>query len=327
VRLLAAALCALAAAGCTAAQGLIASPSDYTAYRATRVAPTFEERLAAAERYLEEHKDGRYKDEVRAFFDPAEEAFWATKKDTKASLRGYLELLPRGPHHEAAERRIGQIEVAERSAAAEVARSAAEVEARVSGRAAADRARVRAEIEGWLRIFLDRKLYEAPLSAARAEAVVPLALSLPSPRCALSDPPEGAVSRRCTKLLELPFVVQAERGEVPHEAIVEITLAQDERGVPLEATVGGPDLFVRFEETHRVKPIAPGDAAARAAAVSRAVEEVSAVFGQAVSDAPGCRRRPVPGTALELACNGMRVTVAAAKAAGEDDRVVIRPLF
>jgi hypothetical protein len=197
----------------------------------------------------------------------------------------------------------------------------------VTGKAAADRARVRSEIEGFLRIFLDRKLYEAPLSAARAEAVVPLALSLPSPRCTLSDPPEGAVARRCVKLLELPFLVQAERGEEPHEATVEITLAQDERGVPLEATLGGPDLFVRYEETHRVKPIAPGDTAQRAAAVTRAVEEVSAVFAQAVSDSPSCRRRPAPGTALELACSGMRVTVAAAKAAGEDDRVVIRPLL
>jgi len=319
------ALACVVTAGCQA-QGFIASPSDYADHRATRVAPTFEARLAAAQRYLEEHPDGRYRDEVRAFFDPAEEAFYGAKKDSEAGLRAYLAALPKGPHREQAGRRIGELETAARSARAELQRSSAEVEARVSGRAATQRARVRGEIQTWVRRFVDPAAYAAPLSAARADLIVPFALSLPSPRCALLDVPEGAVARRCAKLLDLPYSVEGERGAEPREATIEITLDQDARGVPLGVVIGGPDLFLRLEETHRVKPVAPGDAAQRAAAITRAVELVKATFVARVSDEPACRRRPSPPAVLDLACGGVRVTVSAAGATGEDDRVVIRPL-
>ncbi|MFT3771903.1 MAG: hypothetical protein QM820_41370 [Minicystis sp.] len=316
---------ALAAAGCQA-QAFIASPSDYAGYRATRVAPTFEERLAAAERYLQQHPDGRFKDEVRAFFDRGEEAFYAANQGNKAGLQGYLKVLPRGPHHAQAERRIGEIETAERSSRAELNRSVAEVEARVSGRAAAERAHVREELEAWLRRLLDPQTYAAPVAAARADLVVPLSLSLPSPRCERIEPAEGAVARRCAKLIELPYRVEVERGTEPREATIEITIAEDARGVPLEASIGGPDFFLRLEETYRVKPIAPGDTAQRTAAITRAASLVKAAFGAVVSEDPSCKRRPSPPAVLDLACAGVRVTVSAAAAPGEDDRILIRPL-
>lgn len=318
------AIVALLAAGCQA-QAFIASPSDYAGYRATRVAPTLEARLAAAQRYLEEHADGRFGDEVRAFFHPAEEAFFAAHEDTKAGLRAYLAALPKGPHREQAARRLGQIETAERTSRAEMERSTAEVEARVSGRAAAERARVREEIGAWVRRFVDRAAFAEPLSAASADLVVPFALSLPAPRCTLLEEPEGAVARRCAKLLELPYSVEGERGAEPREATIEVSLAEDARGVPLEASIGGPDLFLRLEETHRVKPVTPGDTAQRAAAITRVVDLVKAAFAARVSADPACRRRPSPPAVLDLACNGVSVTVTAAAAPGEDDRVVISP--
>lgn len=321
-----AALALLGALGCSM-QGFIAAPSDYAGYRATRVAPTFEDRLAAAQRYLVEHPDGRYKDQVRAAFDPAEEAFFASKKGTRIGLEAYLAALPRGPHEAAARRRLAELDTSARSRTAELDRTVAEVEARVSGPRAAERARVRAEIQGWLDRFLDRATWSAPIAASKASLVVPFSLSLPAPRCALLDPPEGAVARRCAKLTGLPYSVQVERGLEPREATLEIVVLQDPRGVPIEATVSGPDLFVRLEETYRVKPVVTGDAVQRAAATARAAELVKAAFAKAVSSAPSCVRRIKPPTVIELGCEGVLVSVRAGAAPGDDDRIVIAPLF
>lgn len=306
-------------------QAFIASPGDYAAYRATRVGATFEDRLAAAQRYLVDHADGRFKGEVRAYFDPAEEAFWKMKKDSKSGLRAYLDALPAGPHQQEAERRLTAIDVAERSTRSELDRSAAAAAERVSGRAADERTHVQKELEGWLGRWLDRAAFAAPLSAAKKDLVVPFALSLPAPRCTLLDRPEGAVARRCVKLLELPFTVEADRAFEEHQATLEIALAQDARGVPIEVSLGGPDLFLRLEETYRVRALSPADTALRAAAQSRALNLVKAVFARAVSEDPACRHRPVPPTLLELSCEGVRVSVGAGASPGQDDRIVIRP--
>lgn len=313
----------LALLGCPA-QGFIASPSDYAAYRETRIAPTLEERLAAAQRYLDEHPDGRFRDEVKESYYPAEDAFYAAKKGSKAGLLAYLAALPKGPHRELAEKRVAQIETAEKSRLASIARSSAEVEARVSGRMAEERTRVQDELKAWLARWIDKAVFAAPLSTASAGLVVPFALSLPSPRCALLDPPQGAVARRCTKLLEMPYEVEIDAGTETHQATMEIAVAQDARGVPREVTISGPDLFVRLEETYRVKPIPPADTALRAAAISRGTGLVKSAFTRAISDDAACRLRPVPPAVLDLGCQGVRVTVTAGAAPGEDDRIVIR---
>ena len=316
----------LFAAGC-GAPGFIASPSDYAGYRATRVGTTFEDRLGAAQRYLVEHPDGRYKDEVRAFFDPAEELFYFSKKGSKAGLQAYLVTLPKGPHEPQARRRIGELETAARSREAELEHTTAEVTARVSGPLARERSRVRSEIKDWLGRFLDRAAWTAPVSASRASLVVPFSLSLPAPRCELLDPPEGAVARRCVKLTGLPYSVEVERGLEPREATLEVILVEDARGVPIEASIGGPDLFVRLEETYLVKPVITGDADQRAAAVVRAAELVRTAFTQTVSDASSCKRHVKAPTVLELGCQGVLVSVRAGAAPGDDDRIVIAPLF
>lgn len=307
-------------------QTFVASPSEYAAYRATRVAPTFEARLAAAHSYLLDYPEGWYKAQVRAFFEPAEEAFFAVESGTKEGLRAYLATLPRGPHREQARRRVEQIELAERVNREQVERDVAAVEARVSDAAVRERAEVQKAFDGWLARLLDAAVYDAPLSAADAALVVPFALSLPSPRCTFFDPPDGGIARRCVKLLALPYTVQTEHGLEPREATLEITLAEDPRGVPLEAFLAGPDLFSRLEETHRVKPLPADDTALRAQAVSRAVDAARLTFTRAVLDRPSCRRKPSAPAVLDLACGGVRLTAIPGTKPGEDDRLEIRPL-
>ena len=77
MRAMVAAATILAAASGCGCGGFVTSPADYTAYRATRVAPTLDARLSAAERYLASYPDGAFVAEVRASFDRAEPVFFA----------------------------------------------------------------------------------------------------------------------------------------------------------------------------------------------------------------------------------------------------------
>jgi hypothetical protein len=337
---------------------VLASTGDWAAYRATRVAPTFEARVAAAQRYLTDRPDGAFRSDVRAYFLHAEEVFYASKKDSYDGLEAYLEALPQGPHHEEAARRIAEIQAPGRNRRAELDRTAADAVKRAAGPAAVARARVRENLDGWLLRFLDAAVFRAPLSAAKADLIIPFSLSLPSPRCAPLDlgshegdshdggsapkppaegshdggsapkpPAEGSPAvRRCAKLLELPYQVEGPRESEGREATLEIAVVEDAFGTPLEVTLGGPDLFLRLEETYRVKPLATGDAGERGAAVARAVTFVDRAFSGAVDDPESCARPVRPPLALRLACKGVRVDVLPAAAPGEDDRIVVAPV-
>jgi hypothetical protein len=306
----------------------VTSTGDWAAYRATRVAPTFEQRLAAAQRYLKDRPAGAFRDDVRAYFVHADEVFYASKKDSRTGLEAYLVALPRGPHSEEATRRIAEIDA--RRGSSELDRTAAGAEARAAGPAAEARARVRQDLDGWLVRFLDAAVFRAPFSAAKAELIIPYSLSLPAPRCALLDPPQtvglGTAARRCAKLLELSYQVEGAHELEAREATLEIAVVQDASGTPLEVTLGGPDLFLRLEETYRVKPLATGDAEQRRAAVTRAVAFVDRAFSGAVGDAESCERPVLPPLARRLACEGVRVDVLPAASPGEDDRIVVAPV-
>ena len=58
--------------GCAAMPTLTERPEEYRLFRAARVAPTLEERLGAAHRYLREVPGGRHTQELRKWFDAAE---------------------------------------------------------------------------------------------------------------------------------------------------------------------------------------------------------------------------------------------------------------
>jgi hypothetical protein len=305
------ALLALPSAGCAAGHAYVASASDYAAYRRTRVAPTFDERPS-----------GAFRDEVRAYFTDAEPVYWAKQQRSPSGVLAYLKALPRGPHHAEAQGRRDEIE--ERARARAHAREV--VEQRVSGPAATARARVRAVFQDYLAGFFERGVYEAPLSRASAALIVPYSLALPSPRCEPIDPPEGAAAHRCAKLVELPYAVEGPNGPEEREATMQIDVVLDLDGTPIEVTLGGPELFLRIEETFRVKPLDGADGASRAAAIARVGQIVTAVFDRVVSESPACRRKAQPPVTLELACNGVGVAVRASAAPGDDDRIVVNPV-
>jgi hypothetical protein len=318
----------LAATGC-AGSGFLAAPAEYTAYRSTRVAPTLEGRLSAAERYLASYPKGAFQPEVRAWFDRAEPVFFAGKQGTIAGLQDYRRTLPAGPHDALAAKQLGRLEASrDRKDLA----TAEDVTAGVD-QATAERAAVRNELSTWVERFLDTALWDAPLSQARTALIVPWSLALPSPSCALLEPgakggeglpPPRNAARRCAKLLELPYAVVVEGRSEAREATLEITVFQDAEGRPVEARIGGPDLFLRLEETFTIRSLPRGEPEPRIAAMARAAELLRGVFFRAVPPGGQCKRPPAAPIFLDLACAGLHVSARSAVLEGEDDLILIR---
>lgn len=325
----------LSLAGCGGG-GFVTSPADYTAYRSTRIAPTLEARLAASDRYLTSYPEGAFAADVRASFDRAEPVFFAARAGTIDGLKAYREALPSGPHHAEVDKQLARLEAQrDRKDLAVAEDVTAEVD-----RATRDRAAVRAELSTWLGLFLDASLWDAPLSRAKKELIVPWSLSLPAPSCAALDPvaapvagagegeglpPPRLASRRCTKLLELPYAVVVEGRPEDREATLEITVFQDAEGRPIEARIGGPDFFLRLEETFAIRALPRGEPEPRVAAMARIAELVRGVFARAVPAGSQCKRPPASPIFLDLACAGLHLSARSAVAEGEDDLILIRP--
>ena len=327
-RIVAIATIVAATSGC-AGSSFLAAPDDHTAYRSTRIAPTLEGRLAAAGKYLASYPDGTFQPEVRAWFDRAEPVFFAAKEGTLGGLHEYTRALPAGPHHALAEKQLARLESArDRHDLA----SADDVTAGVD-RATADRAAVRDALSTWIGLFLDVPLWDAPLSQARKELIVPWSLSLPSPTCAVIEPgakpgeglrPPPRAARRCAKLLELPYSVVVAGLPEAREATLEITVFQDLEGRPIEARIGGPDLFLRVEETFTIRALPRGEPEPRIAAMARAAEILRGAFFDAVPAGGQCKRPPAAPIFLDLACSGLHVSARSAVLEGEDDVILIR---
>ena len=323
----------LAATGC-AKVAFFAAPDDYAAYRATRLGPTFEARLGAAEDYLDRFPEGAFRAPVAAYFERAEPIYFRAKQGSAAGLAAYLRALPRGPHRAEAEGRLAAL------AAARVGREPTLAEVTKLGasldRAAAERRRARAALTDWLGRLLDADLYRAPLIEAKASFIVPWSLALPSPLCAPLSREEGAETtpfevegavRRCVKLLELPYTLVGNGTDGARQITVELTLLQNEAGRPLRATLAGPDLFQRIEETitARARALETDETEDAPLPGTRAVELIAATFGEAVSSDAQCRRPASAPTRLALECHGARLVARAAAIQGDDDVIAITP--
>lgn len=311
----------LAAAGCAPMKALATPHDDYAAYRATRLAGTFDDRLAAASLYLNRFPEGDYAAQVRAYFNEAEPIFYAAKRGSVAGLEAYLRALPTGPRSEQVLDELRELRAAK--SAREDLREASAMGARLSV-LASQRARVRTELETWLRRFLDPATWSRSMRDAPDDFIVAWSFGLPAPVCRAPDegaPPEHA--RRCSKILELPYMVTVDSQPEERQATIEIAVTEDAAGRPLEVTIGGPDLFLRVEETYDARGISREDTAKRASAATRAVNLVRREFEERIGIDPDCRRPPSAPVLLHFACKGLRVTVRAPSAAGEDDAISI----
>ncbi len=306
--------------GCGSLSSYTAPPDDYAAYRATRLGGTFEARLTAAAGYLERFPQGAFEAEVRRYFEQAEPVFFGAKTGSIAGLESYLRTLPKGPHSEEALANLRTLRNQRNDE--EDLRGAVELGEKLSLRTK-ERSRVRIEIEDWTRRFLDAAVWSKPLIQAPDELIVAFRLALPQPIC--GEPEAGEPSnyaRRCSKLMELPYTVAADEGPLELQATLEIVLIQSADGKPVLVTIGGPDLFLRMEETFKGRAIPVDDKAAHLSGASRVVDIMKRVFSRHVSEDPACKGQARAPAILNLGCSGFRVTVRKGSE-GEDDLIQI----
>lgn len=309
---------AIGALGCGSLSSYTARPDDYAAYRSTRVAPSFEARLQAASTYLERFPKGEFEPEVREFFNRAEPVFFAVKKGSIEGLEFYLRLLPKGPHGAEAlaeMKRLRQIRT-ESEELTGATKLGVRLSILVEGRA-----RVRTEVEAWIRRFLDQAAWDRPLSEAPDELIVAWRLALPEPVCGPPEEGDAAdIARRCSKLVELPYTVVGEEGPEELQATIEIAITEDAAGRPLSVTIGGPDLFLRMEETVVARAVSRDDKAARLRGASRVVDVARRHFQERVSADPACKKPAAAPALLRLHCQGFDISVRMGLE-GEDDTI------
>jgi hypothetical protein len=320
----------IAALGCAGqVPPALVAPQEYGLYKRTRAAATLEERLAAAQRYMTEYPEGRYAEHVGAFFLHTEPLYFAKVKGSADGLEAYLKALPQGPHAREAATRLRDLRAAEKADKGGLAGTAEAAEASVAHEAER-RKGVRDRIEQWLGLFLDPQVFGRPMVEAPAPLVVPWALGLPWPLCERTDGPEApangpkGAARRCTKLLQLDYRAMDDGEAQERQALVEIAVWEDEPGRPLEVAIGGPELFLRLDETVTARGAAGNDPEAKLRGAERAVEMAQRVFGARVSPQASCKKAS-DSDVLRLECGGLTLRVLAGALDGEDDRFVVRP--
>ncbi len=326
----------LAGVGCGPLRPLVSAPDDYAAYRGTRAGETLDDRVAAAEAYLERFPEGAFAPEVRAWFGRAEPAFFEARRGSAHALGAYLKALPHGPHAREAYALL-RVERDAKDSPDEAGRQASATEARLA-RASARRAAARDAVAAWVGRFLDPAAWSGRVADAPVGLVVPWSLGLPAPVCRpageggraeprarASGAPFAPAGRRCTKMVELEYPVLVGAVVEPRQITLQIDVDEDADGRLQAVTLAGPELFLRLEETHTVRAIATGDGPRRIDAIVRQVAALRGEFDRLVGRGPECKRKPVAPTVLALACSGLSMAVVAGEGP-EDDAITVARL-
>lgn len=315
-QLLSAALTALTVSACAASHTLTADPGDYALYRRTRTAETAEARLTASAEYLEKMPEGRWRAEVKRWFERAEPRYFAWAERSTPRLERYLGVLPRGPHASAARERIAELDLGariKRQRDESVLEEALAVEGKLADAAAMRRALVTA-VTDWTRRLSTIESWGQPTSELDHELLFRYRMQEPAARCA---------DERCSKLLELPFAIPDGGKLRARKALMEIELGLY-RGTVVRARLAGPELWSRLSEASELRPVRPDDAQARAEAIARSVQIVEGALPASLGRVE-CRREPVSPVVLLAEC-GVRVTMRAGTTAELDDELVIEPI-
>jgi hypothetical protein len=312
-RLLVALVCFVS--GCAALPTLTERPEEYHLYRTARVAPTLEERLRAADRYLRDVPRGPHAKQLRDWFTHAEERYYLSAFNRLSQLYAYEQALPQGPHIEEVRSRIIALEARrarQRESGLDEARIAA-TQGRLV-RADASRRAFVAAVKDWTSRLVRIGSFGEPTSELSDDTIFAFRLSPPRGTCRGDS---------CRKLLELSYEVPGERELVERAALLEVQL-ELERGLLSSARLAGPELWLRLAEALSLQPLPSPTPEERAAAVGRAVLLLRAVLEPALP-AGECEKAVQPPILLERACRGLRVRMIAGKAGEQDDLLEVLP--
>lgn len=313
LRAIAGSLLALILGGCAVGHQIVSPHDQYRLYRESRLAPTLEARLGAANRYLHIAPDGVYAPEVKAWFRPAERAYVTRAHDRLPMLSAYAQALPDGPSAPEVLARIEELELAAEFAKSHRVRRDERVEAIETGLARAAEQR-KAFLEGltaWLGALSAVRSYGQPVTALPPPLLEKLALGEPGTACPLD---------LCVKSFAPRFAIPTSSGQlVPREAPYAIEI-QLENGAVTALRVRGRELFSRIGEARDLRPVSFADPQSRAEAIGGALSLVGNALGPELG-APDCEKPAVSPVVFDHACAGARVTVTAAVDAGADDHV------
>jgi hypothetical protein len=303
--------------GCAALPTLTERPEEYRLYRAARVAPTLEERLSAAHRYLREVPGGRHTPQLRKWFDSAEERYYLAAFDRLPNLYAYRQALPSGPHIEDVRSRIAWLEGRRQRRSDQelsVERQIAATQGRLVDADVKRRAFV-ATFKDWTMRLTRIKTFGEPTSELADETIFAFRLSPPPGSCRADD---------CKKLLQLSYEVPGERELVPRVALLEVQL-ELERGLLARARLAGPELWTRLAEALSLRPLPTPTPEERADAIYRASLLVSALL-EPTMPAATCSVAAQPPVVIERKCAGLHARMLAAPVSTDDDSLEIAPV-
>jgi hypothetical protein len=312
-RLLLALVCFVS--GCAALPTLTERPEEYHLYRTARVAPTLEERLRAADRYLRDVPRGPHAKQLRDWFNQTEERYYLSAFNRLSQLYAYEQALPQGPHIEEVRSRIVALEARRargRESGLDEARIAA-TQARLV-RADASRRVLVAAVKDWTSRLVRIESFGEPTSELSDDTIFAFRLS----------PPRGSCrGDSCRKLLELSYEVPGERELVERAALLEVQL-ELERGLLSSARLAGPELWLRLAEALSLQPLPSPTPEELAAALGRSVLLLRAVL-EPVLPAAECEKTAQPPILLERACRGLRARMIVGKPGEQDDVLEVLP--
>lgn len=302
--------------GCAGMPTLTERPEEYHLYRQARVAPTLEERLRAAHRYLREVPQGRRQEQLRTWFDDAEEKYYLEAFNSLPRLYAYVDALPRGPHIAEVRARIAALEARRHRRSEHELREDAKIAATQERLAQADAGRRHfvATFKDWTARLIRLRSFGEPTSELDHETIFAFRLSDPRGVC------RGDV---CRKTLQLSYEVPGERELLTRAAVLEVALSLD-RGRLQSARLVGPELWTRLAEALSLEPLPAAGAERRAEALRRSTLLVRAVLEPAL---PGseCELPSAPPVVLARACRGVRARMLAGDGPADDDGIEVEP--
>ncbi len=303
--------------GCASLPTLTERPEDYRLYRSSRVAPTLEERLRAADRYLREVGESPRRKPLLAWFEREEAGYYRRAFGNLPRLHAYLAALPQGPHAAEVEARIAAL--SSRSQRRMAARSRddqriLDTQAQLA-RADATRREFVAALKGWVERLASIQTFGEPTSELTHQTIFAFRLS----------PPQGSCKGdACRKLMEFTFDVPAEGRLVSRVALLEVQL-ELERGLIRRARLAGPELWTRLGEALSLQARPNPSAAERTDALNRSSWVIRSVL-EPVLPAAECDVKVEVPLVLERACRGLRVRVLAGAGPSDDDVLEVAPL-
>jgi len=300
---------------CASTARITGNFDEYGSYRDFRTATTLEARLAAAARYLRDYPKGDYREEVRAWYGPAEERYFKLSWNTLPRLRAYLDALPRGPHAEAAAERITELEsrriYAERREQ-RLLSHAQDIESRLA-RAADQRRGFIREFSRLTELLGGTRTFGEPTSELDAALLHRFRERPPLLQCEADQ---------CQKIFTFHYAVPEEQALT--ERTIDVTLhIRLERGLVQELSLSGPELLTRVAEAISVRAVPPLNPQASAEALGQALEIVSSALSSPLPK-ERCEVEAVSPVVLERRCDGVRMQIVAGTEPGAADRLIVQ---